>query len=86
MSEDEEGDELTPACRIALKHVENRAEQSKTGITIELKTEDLDGSLDKNERGILRKGVKFKDEDFKKTEDPQRFRYADETCENEAPR
>ena len=26
------------------------------------------------------------DEDFKKTKDPQRFRYADKTCEDEAPR
>ena len=74
-SEDEEGDELVPSRLIALERMKNHAEQRKTGITIKFKTEDLGGSLNKGKSGILRKGVKFKDEDLKETEDPKRFSY-----------
>ena len=66
--------------------MKNRAEQREMEIIIEFKTEDLDESLNKSKSGILRKGVKFKNEDFKKIEDPKRYRYAYKTCETEAPR
>ena len=66
--------------------MEDHTEREEEETTIELKTEDLGGSLGEGKSGILKKGVKFKDEDLKEAKDPKRFRYPYETCESKAPR